>query len=101
MKPFALFAQPTDAKLELAQRTKKIRKSNGYIQQELSQCTNISLGSLKRFEQKGEISLHHLLFQFDIVLASPMVENPLINSVAVLMRSSSCSNSVLPHSPRT
>lgn len=61
MKSFALFKQPADVKLELAQRIKQIRKSKGYTQQELSERTNVSLGSIKRFEQKGEISLHHLL----------------------------------------
>ncbi|MGM0479926.1 MAG: helix-turn-helix domain-containing protein [Bacteroidota bacterium] len=61
MKSYALYKQPADVKLELAQRIKKIRKSRGYTQQELSERTTVSLGSIKRFEQTGEISLHHLL----------------------------------------
>lgn len=61
MKSFALFKQPSDIKLELAHRLKQIRKSKKYTQQELAERTNVSLGSIKRFEQKGEISLHHLL----------------------------------------
>lgn len=61
MKPFTLFKQPNDVKLELAQRIKHIRKLKGYTQQELSERTTVSLGSIKRFEQKGEISLHSLL----------------------------------------
>lgn len=61
MKSFALFKQPSDIKLELANRLKQIRKSKKYTQQELAERTNVSLGSIKRFEQKGEISLHHLL----------------------------------------
>ena len=61
MKSFALFKQPKDIKLELAQRLKTIRKSNGYTQQELAERAWVSLGSIKRFEQTGEISLHHLL----------------------------------------
>jgi transcriptional regulator with XRE-family HTH domain len=61
VKSFALFKQPKDIKLELAQRLKTIRKSNGYTQQELAERAWVSLGSIKRFEQTGEISLHHLL----------------------------------------
>jgi transcriptional regulator with XRE-family HTH domain len=61
MKNYTLFKQPSDIKLELANRLKQIRKQKGYTQQELSLRSNVSLGSLKRFEQNGEISLHHLL----------------------------------------
>lgn len=61
MKSYALFKQPADVKLELVQRIKVIRKSKGYTQQDLSRRTKVSLGSIKRFEQSGEISLHHLL----------------------------------------
>jgi transcriptional regulator with XRE-family HTH domain len=61
VKSYALFKQPADVKLELAQRIKVIRKSKGYTQQDLSRRTKVSLGSIKRFEQSGEISLHHLL----------------------------------------
>ncbi len=61
MKSFTLFKQPKDIKLELAQRLKSIRKSHGYTQQELAERSWVSLGSIKRFEQTGEISLHHLL----------------------------------------
>lgn len=61
MKSFTLFKQPKDIKLELAQRLKAIRKTKGYTQQELAERSWVSLGSIKRFEQTGEISLHHLL----------------------------------------
>lgn len=61
MKSYSLFKQPTDVKLELAQRLKAIRKNRGYTQQELALRSSVSLGSIKRFEQIGEISLHHLL----------------------------------------
>jgi transcriptional regulator with XRE-family HTH domain len=61
VKSFTLFKQPKDIKLELAQRLKTIRKSNGYTQKELAERSWVSLGSIKRFEQTGEISLHHLL----------------------------------------
>jgi transcriptional regulator with XRE-family HTH domain len=61
MQSFSLFKQPYEFKLELSQRLSKIRKSQGFSQQELARRSNVSLGSVKRFEQKGEISLHHLL----------------------------------------
>lgn len=47
--------------MELAQKIKRIRKSKGYTQQELAKRTQVSYGSIKRFEQTGEISLIHLL----------------------------------------
>jgi transcriptional regulator with XRE-family HTH domain len=61
VKSFTLFKQPKDIKLEIARRLKSIRKINGYTQQELAERSWVSLGSIKRFEQTGEISLHHLL----------------------------------------
>mgnify|MGYP003872506395 CR=1 FL=1 len=61
MKSFTLFKQPADIKLELAARVKALRKKRGYSQMELAERSNVSLGSIKRFEQQGEISLHHLL----------------------------------------
>jgi transcriptional regulator with XRE-family HTH domain len=61
MQSFSLFKQPHEFKLELSQRLSKIRKSQGFSQQELARRSKVSLGSIKRFEQKGEMSLHHLL----------------------------------------
>lgn len=61
MKSFTLFKQVSDVKLELARNIQQIRKNKGYTQQELSKRSGVSLASLKRFEQKGEISLHNLL----------------------------------------
>ena len=61
MKSFALFKQPADIKMELAARMKALRKKRGYSQMELAERSNVSLGSIKRFEQQGEVSLHHLL----------------------------------------
>lgn len=61
MKSYALFKQPADVKQELSQKLKQLRKAKGYTQQELAERSEVSLGSLKRFEQSGEISLHHLL----------------------------------------
>lgn len=61
MKSFTLFKQPNDVKLELAEKIKVLRKEAGYTQQELAKRTQVSYGSIKRFEQTGEISLINLL----------------------------------------
>jgi transcriptional regulator with XRE-family HTH domain len=43
--------------LELANRARKIRKRRGITQQELSEKSGVSYGSIKRFEATGKISL--------------------------------------------
>ena len=45
---------------ELGKRIKDIRRRRGYSQTEFADRSGVSLGSLKRFEQTGEISLRHL-----------------------------------------
>ena len=45
---------------EIAQRIIRIRKRRKISQKELAQRSGVSLGSLKRFEQQGEISLKSL-----------------------------------------
>lgn len=61
MRSFSIDKQPLDVMLELADRVKKTRKSKGYTQADLAERAAVSLGSLKRFEQTGEISLVSLL----------------------------------------
>lgn len=61
MMPFSVFKQPQDVLFELAKRFKKKRKKAGYTQVDLASRSGVSLGSLKRFEQTGEINLHTLL----------------------------------------
>ena len=45
---------------ELAKRFKKIRISKKITQIDLSKSSNVPLSTIKRFESKGEISLHTL-----------------------------------------
>ena len=45
---------------EVAQRMRARRKEWGFSQAELAARSGVSLGSLKRFEQQGEISLRSL-----------------------------------------
>lgn len=46
---------------ELRTKFKERRRSLGYTQKELSLRSGVSLGSLKRFEHSGDISLDSLL----------------------------------------
>ena len=48
---------PEELDLSLARRLKGIRKRRGWSQQQLSERSNVSYGSLKRFESTGQISL--------------------------------------------
>lgn len=48
---------PVEINRELAKRLKAIRKKRKLSQQALSDKSGVSLGSLKRFERSGEVSL--------------------------------------------
>lgn len=48
---------PEEINLALAQRLKNIRRRRGLTQQALSDRSNVSYGSIKRFEGSGQISL--------------------------------------------
>ena len=61
MNPFSIDKNPTDILKELAQRTKTLRKELKMSQSELAQRANVSLGSYKRFETSGHVSLDSLL----------------------------------------
>jgi transcriptional regulator with XRE-family HTH domain len=53
--------KPSDIQEQLRQKFKTRRKQRGYTQSELSERSGVSLGSLKRFETTGQISLESLL----------------------------------------
>ena len=48
---------PEEMDLAVARRLRGIRKRRGLTQQQLSEKSNVSLGSIKRFESSGQISL--------------------------------------------
>ena len=48
---------PDEIDLALAKRLVHIRKRRGLTQQQLSEKSNVSFGSIKRFESSGQISL--------------------------------------------
>ena len=47
--------------MEIAERARKKRKAYNLTQGQLAQKSGVSLGSLKRFERTGEISLSSLV----------------------------------------
>jgi len=61
MKSFSINKQPSDVLKELATWEKSLRKKHGFTQSEMARRSDVSLGSLKRFEQTGEINLASLL----------------------------------------
>jgi transcriptional regulator with XRE-family HTH domain len=48
---------PEEINLALARRFQRIRKRRGLSQLQLSEKSNVSFGSIKRFETSGQISL--------------------------------------------
>lgn len=61
MNTIKLLRSPEDIQLDLARRVAARRKEQHITQRELAERSNVSLGSIKRFEQTGEISLSSLM----------------------------------------
>ena len=61
MKTYSLSKTPFEVQKELAASFRKLRKSKKYSQEAAAEKSGVSLGSIKRFEQTGEISLASLL----------------------------------------
>lgn len=58
---YSLEPTPTEVSKILAQKHKLLRKKLGLSQKEMAERSGVSLGSLKRFENTGKISLEALL----------------------------------------
>lgn len=52
---------PIEIQKEIARKEKERRKRKGFTQEELAQRSDVSLSSLRRFEQTGEISFASLV----------------------------------------
>ena len=52
-----IWETPEEINMALAQRLSRIRKRRKLSQQALSEKSNVSFGSIKRFETSGQISL--------------------------------------------
>ncbi len=61
MGKYSVNKVPSDILLLIAQNVVELRKENGWTQQELSEKSDVSYGSIKRFETSGQISLESLL----------------------------------------
>ncbi|MDO4711417.1 MAG: helix-turn-helix transcriptional regulator [Peptostreptococcaceae bacterium] len=61
MNNFNLLRSPADLNKDIANRMRARRKEKKLSQAELSARSDVSLGSLKRFESIGEISLSSLI----------------------------------------
>lgn len=61
MVKFGIEKKPYDLLEELALKHKTLRKQAGLTQSELARRSGVSLGSIKRFELTGQISLESLL----------------------------------------
>ncbi|RUT78731.1 helix-turn-helix domain-containing protein [Ancylomarina longa] len=58
---YSLSTTPTEVSKALAERHKTLRKQLNLSQSEMAERSGVSLGSLKRFETTGKISLESLL----------------------------------------
>ena len=61
MNPYSLKPLPSDIQASWADKFRVLRKAEGYSQEEMAKRSGVSLGSLKRFENTGQISLESLL----------------------------------------
>jgi len=59
--PYSFGVTFGDAMESVRKQERQKRKEQGYSQKELARRSGVSLGSLQRFEQTGEISLRSLL----------------------------------------
>ncbi|MEY3238621.1 MAG: hypothetical protein RIR11_59 [Bacteroidota bacterium] len=64
---FTTNKKPYDFLQEIALRHKALRKKAGFSQSDLAKRSGVSLGSLKRFERTGQISLESLLLLTDVL----------------------------------
>ena len=64
---YGLNKKPADWMQEMAKRHKMLRKQAGFTQSELARRSSVSLGSLKRFETSGQISIQSLFLLIDVL----------------------------------
>jgi len=57
MNRFSINKLPTDVLLNTAKKVRELRKESAYSQAELARRSGVSLGSVKRFELTGQISM--------------------------------------------
>lgn len=85
---FLLNKTPLSTLIDIAKKVRALRKQMGYSQAELAMRSGVSLGSIKRFERSGQISLESLvkmanlldrLNDFDVVFQSKEIDKEIKN----------------------
>ncbi len=85
---FLLNKTPLSTLIDIAKKVRALRKQMGYSQAELALRSGVSLGSIKRFERSGQISLESLvkmahlldrLNDFDVVFQSKEIDKEIKN----------------------
>ena len=61
MGKYTLSKLPSDTLKEIAEKHREVRKKSKLSQADLASRSGVSLGSIKRFENSGQISLHSFL----------------------------------------
>lgn len=61
MAKYSIYKLPSDILRSTAQNVAALRKEQGFTQQELAVKSDVSYGSIKRFETSGKISYESLL----------------------------------------
>lgn len=64
---FTLQRQPSQIREDLAARMRRVRKQRGFTQAQLAERADVSLGSLRRFETTGKVSLESLTKLADVL----------------------------------
>jgi len=81
---------PEEVRQSLAKRFKALRLRKGWKQETLATRSGVSLGSLKRFESLGEVSLSRLLRLAHALgcldAFNQLAETPTVSSMAELER---------------
>lgn len=78
MSKYSISKTPFEVQQELAEKVRRIRKGAKFSQVELARRSGVSLGSLKRFETTGQISLESLLKLLHLLERLHEMENILL-----------------------
>lgn len=88
--PKYVWETPTEINKALAERVKRIRKRKGMSRKLLSDRSNVSYASLRRFEETGEISLSSLTkLAVELGLADEirnLFSNPAYSDISEVLR---------------
>jgi len=61
MNLYSIEKTPQQVLIDLAEKSRKLRKEKKMTQEELASRCTVSLGSIKRFERSGQVALASLL----------------------------------------